>query len=571
MLRGGAGRCAMLLLRTRGSAALGVRVSCRLLSSKPRSGKGEVKDAQALGEVDKMLSPLENYRMLCQKGLLREDGAQLMAMKALERVYDDVSRAVRSNQMTVSKAPRPAAAAQSKGIFSRLFGGGDGSAEENSRPSSATVKGAYLYGGVGCGKTFLMDIFYLCAPLQSKRRTHFHKFMLEVHQRLHSLRQSGKAADVVAVADAIVESDGLLFCFDEFNVTDVGDAVILRGLFERMWDRGAVLVSTSNRHPTELYKNGIQRDLFVPCIEQLQRNCVVHDMSSQVDHRLLSTADGSAADTYIVTDGDPARQREARRALDKVMYKLVNGKLRGTGEGKRRKMRESMLVTQGRSVPVPLACAGVAQFAFSDLCSKPLGAADFLIIARAFHSVILTDIPTLSLQRLPEVRRLITLVDVLYDHKVKLLVSADKGPFELFQEDEQSSHDEAFAFDRTASRLRDMQSEEYKRQPHTPPLPSDVAEQDRELIEQVRVIELGEDDLDAVWRRYDADRSDSIDRDELRCLLQDVSMLRAGHPHVPEEVLDEVFVSMDENHDGSISRDEFQSYCSRSGISLWYV
>jgi len=415
---------------------------------------------------------------------------------------------------------------------------------------------------VGCGKTFIMDLFYQCAPVKAKRRAHFHKFMLEVHERLHAIRRSGKGrADVSTVADQMIESGGLLLCFDEFNVTDVGDAVILRTLFDRMWEKGAIVVATSNRHPTELYKNGIQRDLFVPCINAIQERCLVHDMDSQVDFRLLTTG---TSDMYIVTGGSEEGLKAARRRLDGLFEMLIKSHWE----------RKMTLITQGRKIKVRRTAAGVASFDFEELCTAATGAADFLAVARSFHTVVLHDIPFLSMERLPEVRRLITLVDVLYDHKVKLLCSAAAEPFLLFTADKGAAQDEAFAFDRTASRLKDMMSDEYKFKPHSPPMasldPEEGGDAGREApCAELKPTALSDSDVDAIWKRYDTGEPGGMTRKELWLLLEDVSMLKQGHRNVPPEAVDDALATMDEDGDGRVTKVEFKHFIER-GESIWY-
>eukprot|EP00300_Choanocystis_sp_HF-7_P000479 c10382_g1_i2.p1 GENE.c10382_g1_i2~~c10382_g1_i2.p1 ORF type:complete len:355 (+),score=90.52 c10382_g1_i2:543-1607(+) len=348
-----------------------------------------------------------------------------------------------------------------------------------------------------------------------------------------------------------------LFCFDEFNVTDIGDAVILRDLFGGMWEHGAVLVSTSNRAPTELYKNGLQRDLFVPCIEMIKERCAVHDMNSTVDLRLLQDANMS---TYIVIATIAPSPEAAAGRWTFHSRESANVRLdRMFAEFSKHKPPRSLnLISQGRTIHVPRASIGVANFEFHYLCGHARGSADYLAIARAFHTVIVRNIPRLSLDRLPEVRRFITLIDVLYDCRVKLICSAEAPPFDLFRVD--SNHDESFAFHRTASRLQDMQSEAYWKQAHTPAASKDSDD----MIEIVQ-------DVGALWRHYDKDHNGVIDKAELRLLLEDIMQAKAGHRHVSDEVVELAYESMTPDKSRGISQDDFRKFSHSSGVMAWYL
>lgn len=409
-----------------------------------------------------------------------------------------------------------------------------------------------MYGGVGCGKTFIMDLFFACVPIEKKRRSHFHSFMLEIHQRLHLIRQSGKGrADVATVAEDVVRESGEVFCFDEFNVTDVGDAVILRTLFDKMWECGAVVIATSNRKPDDLYLNGIQRDLFKPCIAAIKEKCMVHYLDSNTDFRLLMTC---SSKLYIVTDDVAERWTKANDELDDLFVKLTKGL----------HTRVKRIITQGREIRIPKAAGGVAEMEFRELCSLPTGAADFLAMSRAFHTIIVKDIPYLSMERLPEVRRLITLIDVLYDHRVKLLCSAAAEPFKLFRADKGASQDEAFAFDRTASRLTDMMSDEYKAKPHSPPAP--------ELgLPELQVQLITKDHSDLIWNRYDTNGTGFLEAGELRLLLEDLRFAKQGHRNVSDETVQEAMALMDTEGAGHIRKSDFDSFIERTGYAIWYL
>ncbi|MEP4432683.1 MAG: cell division protein ZapE [Hyphomicrobiales bacterium] len=316
-------------------------------------------------------------------------------------------------------------------------------------------KGLYIWGGVGRGKTMLMDLFYDTSPVRKKKRFHFHAFMADVHDRIHKQRQdakSGNAKDgdpIPPVADAISQ-DLQLLCFDEFYVVDIADAMILGRLFERFFKNGVTLVATSNVKPDELYPDGLNRELFLPFISLLQERVDVVKLEARTDFRLEKL---SQAKTYFTPLGD-----DASKGLDLAWSGLTGSITPGVGQ---------QIQMKGRTFTVPQVSQGVARASFDDLCNKPLGASDYLVIARLFHTLILDDVPTLSRESANAARRFINLVDALYDHRTKLVISAAETPDMLYSA---KSGNELFAFDRTASRLIEMQSMDYLAQPHGSPV-----------------------------------------------------------------------------------------------------
>jgi cell division protein ZapE len=317
------------------------------------------------------------------------------------------------------------------------------------------VKGLYVHGEVGRGKTMLMDLFFATSAVQRKRRVHFHEFMADVHERVHTYRQemkNGDAADrdpIQRAAAAIAEESWLL-CFDEFHVTDIADAMILARLFTKLFELGVVMVATSNQAPTGLYKDGLNRALFLPFIALLQKYCEVVCLDARVDFRLEKLT--GVPTWYVPPDAT------ATAALDDAWKRLV-GEHNGAAHE---------LVVRGHIVHVPKAAMGVARFAFADICAQALAAADYLKIAHEFHTIILDHIPVMDYSRRNEAKRFIILIDTLYDHAVKLLASAEAQPDHLYVATEGF---EANEFKRTASRLIEMRSQAYLGLPHGPRAP----------------------------------------------------------------------------------------------------
>lgn len=373
-------------------------------------------------------SPLALYRAEVAAGRIAADPAQAHAAERLDALHQALAHY------------RPA---RRRGWRSRL-GLGLGRA-------AAAPRGLYLHGGVGRGKSMLMDMFFDAARLPggAKRRVHFHAFMLEVHQRLHAWRQhnreiGAKENDPLPRIAADLCADTTLLCFDEFQVANVADAMILGRLFTSLLDQGVVMVATSNRAPDDLYRNGLQRERFLPFIALLKARLDVLHLDGEVDYRLKRIAD---MDVYYTPDDD-----RAAAALDAAFHRLVDD---AAGEGVA--AEPMLLAVQGRELAVSAQARGTARFTFEELCARPLGAADYLAIAREFHTVILSKIPAMGPESRDRAARFVTLIDALYEHRVKLVCAAALPPDRLYP-----AGDGSFEFARTASRLIEMQSREYK-------------------------------------------------------------------------------------------------------------
>jgi cell division protein ZapE len=310
--------------------------------------------------------------------------------------------------------------------------------------SSEQPNGLYIVGEVGRGKSMLMDLFFASADVRRKQRIHFHRFMQNVHTRFHAFRSANPEIDdpIPPLADTIA-AEAALLCFDEFQVNDIADAMILGRLFQALFDRGVVVVATSNIAPDDLFKGQPGRDAFLPFIELIKQRLDVVTMDAGRDFRRERMR---GMRTWLV----PADAR-AERELDRAFADLTGG-----AEG-----RPDALWVMGRKFVVPLAAEGVARCDFDLLCGTALGAGDYLALATRFHTLILDGIPRLSPDNYDKARRFIVLIDTLYDHRVKLIASADATPDKLYQRGEN-----ARMFERTASRLDEMQSRDWLELPH---------------------------------------------------------------------------------------------------------
>jgi cell division protein ZapE len=317
-------------------------------------------------------------------------------------------------------------ASQRAGIFARFL-----------KASVAPPRGLYIYGGVGRGKTMLMDLFFDAVTIPKKRRLHFHAFMAQAHERIGEARKSVEGDPLLRVAEAIATEVQLL-CFDEMFVTDIADAMVLGRLFRGLFERGVIVVATSNAKPEDLYPNGLNRQLFLPFIDEIEDRLDVVELASARDFRLEKL---SGQRLYFSPVNEDARQH-----LDGHWQRLT-GQPKGA---------EAKLLVKGRSLVVPQAAMGVARFPFAALCEAPMGSIDYLAIARDFHTVMIDAIPVMGPERRDVARRFITLIDTLYDNHVCLIASAEAEPAKLYL-----SGDGVEYFARTVSRLTEMRSEAF--------------------------------------------------------------------------------------------------------------
>ena len=364
------------------------------------------------------MGPVGNaYAALVAAGELKPDPDQANAVQALDRFAAELARA-------------------KGGILKRLFGKAD------------HPRGVYLWGGVGRGKSMLMDLAFDNIDAGPKRRTHFHAFMLEVHQGLRAARATENGDPVMAVAKDIA-ADVRFLAFDEMMVTNSADAMIMSRLFTALMDEGVAIVTTSNRPPSDLYKDGLNRQLFLPFIALIEQRMQVVPLNGPTDYRLDRL---QGLDTWLVPNGP-----EATAKLSAAFFRLTDHPV----EDRAAVPSEELDVGGGRTLHVPKSLKGVAVFSFKKLCGAARGAADYLAIAQRFHTVIIVGIPILTREMRNEAARFVTLVDALYEHRVKLLAAGDAEPADLYP-----AGDGRFEFDRTVSRLEEMQSADYLGEGH---------------------------------------------------------------------------------------------------------
>ncbi len=363
------------------------------------------------------MGPLEAYRAELAKPGFVDDPSQRIAIGALDEIYRELL------------APEPPPWAR---LARRLSG----------RQPRQPVRGLYLWGGVGRGKTYLMDLFYGCLPADMRRRSHFHRFMLEIHDRLQAL---GVQQDPLPLIAREIAGDIRVLCFDELFVSDIADAMLLGGLFTALFAEGVTLVATSNSPPAKLYADGLQRARFLPAIAALEQHCEVMLLESGVDYRLRVL---KRAEIYHAP-----HDQDAVRRLETYFDDIA------PDAGK----RSFSLMIEKRPIHTRRVADGVLWCDFAALCDGPRGTADYIELAREFHTVLLSDVPVLTAEMENQARRFIALVDELYDRNVKLIISAAAAMDAIYQ-----GQRLGFEFQRTRSRLQEMQSHAYLARPHLP-------------------------------------------------------------------------------------------------------
>ncbi|MDC1435741.1 cell division protein ZapE [Gammaproteobacteria bacterium] len=369
-------------------------------------------------KFENLTKPMQRYQEDMAQGNLMPDAAQLMAVEELQAVFEALQ--TKRNRGTQTS------------FLSRIFAA-----------QTAPIKGLYFWGGVGRGKTYLMDLFYQCLPVERKMRMHFHRFMLMVNKRLNANTKIKNPLQEVALGIA-KEVD--IICFDEFFVTDIGDAMILGGLLETLFNSGVILIATSNIEPNRLYENGLQRQNFLPAIKLLEQHTKVVNVDGGIDYRLRSLEQAEIFHSPLGEESEALMHANFNR-LSAGLKTLLNGEIE----------------IQGREIQTRFRAEDLVWFDFESICGGPRSPADYIEIAQLFHTVLISDLPQLDASRDDKARRFVSLVDEFYDHKVKLIISAETKLEDIYRGQELS-----FVFERTKSRLLEMQSHEYLALEHTP-------------------------------------------------------------------------------------------------------
>ena len=499
-------------------------------------------------------SPMKFYERLADEGMLQRDEKQVKALHVFDTFYhkvmwkDSSSSSSNSSSGNNSKKNDPALV-ENKSWFQKLW-------EQTNKSDASTLAGetsaggVYLYGGPGCGKTFVSDLFMATLSKSFSKRVHFHAFMMEVHGELHRLAQMNKKTDNISNEDTVKWfADSLaakidVLCLDEFQVTDVADAMIIRRLLDRLWENNVRVVCTSNRAPDELYKNGLNRKQFIPCIEGIKNRMQVHNMDSVFDYRMVGSVSLHGV-WKMIWESDRTDEEAKQIAHDWLEMKTQNL----AGE---RTLRELEVAISGRRLQIKQAGGGVARIEFDELCNANLGPSDYVALCSTFHAIGIENIPKLSLDRVDLMRRFITFIDCAYEHKVKLIITAyAKHPDDLLvvadaKSFERDARDEFFAWDRAKSRLNEMQTDDYTKSKWRPKTSKWLLEQSFSLREKINV-----NVLRGLWQRYDKTKNGVLDESELAYLLADLNELKVGHRHVSKDQLDHSLIELTRRRCGS--------------------
>lgn len=369
------------------------------------------------------------YSRAVESGGVQHDSEQLALAKRLDRLLDDIMSSRRASKSSA---------------LGWLFA--------KRAPKRDAIRGLYIYGRVGRGKTMLMDMFHNLLPVKRKRRAHFNDFMADIHDRIAAKRQEFKRtktgnADPIAPVASDIAAQSRVLCFDEFSVTDIADAMILSRLFSALFDKGVILVATSNVAPSALYHDGLNRNLFEPFIALLARFCETVNLDARTDYRLEKL---SRLPVYISPLGPQAEEQ-----FEMAWFTATEGA----------SSRPDSVELKGRRIEIPAAAAGFARFTFEELCTRPLGARDYLALAGKYHGFFVENIPEMDYSRRNEAKRLILFIDIVYNAGARLVVSAAAEPDRLYAA---RTGTETFEFARTASRLIEMQSIDWPNTGHAP-------------------------------------------------------------------------------------------------------
>lgn len=542
--------------------------------------------AALLHRLDPALSPVAAYDLLVNDGLLRYDEHQVAALQPLDRLYSRLAGirlsrppiAFTAREKTTSIDDGRGETSVRDGLFAGMFGG----RAKNAQPAEPVEpdewsphRGLYLYGGVGTGKTFVLDLFFHCLSARHEAealgswgdgppaaRVHFHQFMAEVNKQIYLMRAGNHEGDPIPdLADKMLAEHGAVLCFDEFQVTDVADAMVINRLFTCLFCRGAIVVATSNRPPADLYKGGLHRDtVFTPFLHTLEERCEVHEITSTTDYRQMGA---KGEPVYFISGDSTGSVGSARQKPDEAFEAAWE---RFVGDAK--VQENATLRTATKKISIPYACSspnggrGVARFSFQQLCgslgTNMFGPGDYLALGANFRAVFIENIPTLGATEANEARRLISAIDAFYEHQTVAVVLASVEPEAIFDSGRaadaererrrlenlgdlldsgkyvQQSDDESFAFERCTSRLREMQSEAFQASSTGRSL---EASDGASFLMSFEGQQVDEDAAREIWQRY-TEGAEELGRQQMKALILDLCVVREGHRNVDPSVVE---------------------------------